>query len=64
MAKRDDLMAQFGPKLLEAAIVVLLDETNRLRAHVGMPQVTLGDFYDEITNHITELEPYEWQDWI
>lgn len=60
MAKRDELFAKFGPILLEAIVVMQVEETNRLRAKLNMPPVTKQMFYDEINNHLSELEPYGW----
>lgn len=59
MAKRDELMQQFGPLLLEAFARIIFDEFNRIRAHTGMPAITWQDFSDEINNHLSTLEPYD-----
>lgn len=60
MAQRDDLFQQFGPLLLEAFALLILDEVNRIRQHVGMPAITKQQVLDEINNHLSELEPYDW----
>lgn len=60
MAKRDELFKKFGPILLEAFAIMILEEVNRIRQHVGMPQITKQQVLDEINNHLSELEPYDW----
>lgn len=60
MSKRDDLFHQFGPLLLEALFDFLLDNVNALRAEQGGPPITKDDYLTLLSNHITELEPYDW----
>lgn len=60
MSQRDDLMRQFGPLLLEAFGRIIFDEVNRIRENVGMPLISWSDFFNEINNHLSTLEPYEW----
>jgi len=60
MAQRDDTFRKFGPILLEACCMVLLDYQNELRKNQGMPELTMQDVIDKLNNHLTELEPYDW----
>ena len=60
MAQRDELFQKFGPILLEAIVRLAVDEANRVRNHIGMPPITKEMFYEEINNHLTSLEPYDW----
>lgn len=60
MAQRDELMQKFGPLLLEAFGRIIFEEINRIRSHTGMPPVTWENFFTEINNHLSTLEPYEW----
>lgn len=60
MSQRDDLMHKFGPLLLEAFGRIIFEEINRIRAHVGMTQITWQDFFTEINNHMSTIEPYDW----
>lgn len=62
MAQRDELFQQFGPILIEAFAILILDETNRIRQHIGMPQITKKQVLDEISNHTSKLEPYDWME--
>lgn len=62
MPGRDELFRKFGPLLTEAFMLLILDEVNRIRNHVGMPAVTKQDVLDQINNHLSELEPYEWME--
>lgn len=60
MAQRDDLYSKFGPILLEAMVLMLLEQINVLRVNQGMPEITEQDLIDSLNNHLTELEPYDW----
>lgn len=60
MAKRDELFRQFGPLLIEALFDFLLENVNTLRQNQGMPEITKDDYLTLLSNHITELEPYDW----
>lgn len=60
MTQRDELMQKFGPLLLEAFSRILFDDLNRIRAHVGLPVFTWEQFFAEINNHLSSLEPYDW----
>lgn len=60
MEKRDELFQTFGPLLLEAGYRIILDELNVLRAQHGLPARTELQFYEQVTNHYSGLEPYEW----
>ena len=60
MAPRDDLFMKFGPKLLEAMFLVLLDEINNLRPGQGQPTITLDDLISGASNHVTTLPDYSW----
>jgi len=62
MAKRDELFRQFGPILLEAITDFLLDNTNKLRREQGMPEITKDEYLTLLSNHITELPPYDWME--
>jgi len=60
MAQRDELYRRFGPILLEAMVLVLLEQINVLRKEQGMPEITEQDLMDSLNNHLAELEPYDW----
>lgn len=60
MAQRDELFRKFGPILFEATLQALIDRSNEIRRKQGMPEITIQDIMDDINNHITELEPYDW----
>lgn len=62
MAARDDLFVKFGPHLLEAMFLVLLDEINTLRPGQGQPVITMDDLIQNASNHVTQLTPYDWMD--
>jgi len=60
MTQRDDLFKKFGPMLLEALIRTSVEESNRIRRQIGMGEITPQDVLDQINNHLSELEPYDW----
>lgn len=62
MTERDKLFQKFGPILLEAIVIMMVQETNRLRAQLNMQPVTKEMFFDEINNHLSEIQPYEWME--
>ncbi len=60
MPNREELYRRFGPLLLEAMILVLLEQINVLRDNQGMPEITEQDLIDSLENHLSELSPYNW----
>lgn len=62
MSERDDLMRRFGPLLLEAFGRIIFDDLNRIRNHVGMPEVTWEQFFEQINNHYSTLSLYDWME--
>jgi len=60
MPKRDELFRRFGPRLLEATMLVLLEHINYLRKEQGLPEITEQDLIDSLNNHLSEIEPYDW----
>jgi len=60
MGKRDDVFEMFGPKLLEGFLQLILDQFNLLRTRSGLPPLTKDQVFDQITNHTSELEDYDW----
>lgn len=60
MPDRNETYQKFGPILLEAVCLVLLDQVNELRKEQGMPEITEQDIIDNLNNHLNELQPYDW----
>jgi hypothetical protein len=60
MPPRDDLFEQFGPVLLEAMFMVLLDQINDLRPGQGKPLLTVQDLISGASNHVQSLSLYDW----
>lgn len=60
MHDRNDTYRKFGPILLEAQTLVLLEQINLLRKEQGMPEITEQDLIDSLNNHLGELQPYDW----
>ncbi|MBR9682645.1 MAG: hypothetical protein GOV02_03130 [Candidatus Aenigmarchaeota archaeon] len=62
MAVRDDLYRKFGPKLIEALALVIMDEINILRAQHALPDRTANDIVTAIENKIGPVTSYDWMD--
>lgn len=60
MADRNSTYRQFGPILIEAGILLLLEEINELRQEQGMPVIDEQHLIDRLNNHLSELQPYDW----
>lgn len=60
MSDRNDTFQKFGPLLFEATLQALIERSNELRRNQGMKEITMQNIMDDINNHITELEPYDW----
>ena len=60
MAIRDELYRKFGPRLLEAIVIIVKDEINILRQKAGLPERTNQQLVDSIENRLNTLENYEW----
>jgi len=60
MSLRDDTMHMFGPILLEAFALMVLDEVNIIRQQLGLPLRTKQQLLQTINNHTTTLQPYDW----
>lgn len=60
MFDRNQTFAKFGPILLEAACLVIVELQNDLRREQGLPEITEQDVLDKLNNHLGELQPYDW----
>lgn len=60
MSQRDDLMQQFGPLLIEALALTVLDDINLLRGELGLSPRTPQHLLDQLNNHLSTLPDYDW----
>lgn len=60
MADRNSTYEKFGPILLESVCLVILDQINLLRKEQGMKEITERDILDNLNNHLSDLQPYDW----
>lgn len=60
MATREDLFKHFGPQLMEAVGLVILDEVNLLRVQAGLSERTPQQFLDAIESKWNANVPYAW----
>lgn len=60
MTLRDDFYRRFGPLQAECITDFLLDNVNELKRNQGIPEITKDEYLTLLSNHITELEPYDW----
>lgn len=57
---RQSLYRQFGPKLLEAIVLVIKDEINLLRAEHGLAERTNQQLVNALQAKLDTLEDYDW----
>ena len=62
MATREALYRAFGPLLVEAVVLLTLDEINLLRAHAGLPVRTEAQLRDAISSRLSSLPLYPWME--
>lgn len=60
MNKRSEVLQLFGPKLIEALALDILNELNILRAKHGLPPRTKLQVYDALMNQANHLPDYDW----
>ena len=57
---REELYRQFGPILVEAIVLIMMDEINILRAEHGLSPRTKQQLINAIENKLSGLELYDW----
>lgn len=57
---RDDLYIKFGPKLIEAVVLVIKDEINILRQQHGLPDRTNQQLISAIDAKLADANDYDW----
>lgn len=62
MGIRDDTMQTFGPFLIEAIALIVLDELNILRAQAGLPPRTVAQLLTAVNTTVAGLTDYDWMD--
>lgn len=62
MIAREELYRMFGPKLLEAIVLIIKDEVNLLRAEHSLPARTDQDIIDALENKLSNILDYDWMD--
>ena len=60
-ATREELYGQFGPRLVEAVVTLLLDEINALRTNASLSERTPQQMVDAIDAKLAALGPYPWE---
>ena len=59
MANRKELFfSYFGPKVIEAIVLIMKDEINLLRVQHELPERTNQQIIDAISNKLVELSDY------
>lgn len=59
---REELYQKFGPVLLEAIVLVILEEINTLRLVANLPERTKQQMIDSIETKLGGLTIYDWMD--
>ena len=64
MATREELLyhERFGPHLLEAIILIMLDALNVLRSTMSLPDKTLSQITETLENKLSSVLKYNWMD--
>lgn len=57
---REELYRMFGPKLVEAIVLIIKDEINILRAEHGLSARTDQNLIDAIETKLGTLSDYDW----
>lgn len=57
---REDLYKKFGPMLIEALALVMLDEINALRASLSLPLRTKQQLVNALKAKLDSLSKYDW----
>jgi len=60
MATRDELYQKFGPKMVEALALVIMDEINVLREQHSLPARTAGQIVDAIDTKLQNVTNFSW----
>lgn len=58
---RGDLYGQFGPKLVEAVVTLMLEEINTLRTQASLPTYTPQQMMDALDTKLAGLDPLPWE---
>lgn len=57
---RAELYRRFGPKIVEAVVLIIKDEINLLRAEHNLPERTNQQIIDAIETKLETLSDYDW----
>lgn len=60
MITREELYRMFGPKLIEAIVLIIRDEINLLRAQHSLPERTNQDIINALENKLSGIPDYDW----
>ena len=58
--EREKLYQCFGPKLLEAIVLIIKDEINLLRTELGLPERTNEQIVNAVSAKLESLPDYDW----
>lgn len=62
MSTRHDLYHHFGPHVIEAIVLVLFKEINKLRENAGLPTYTVQQMIDAVKSEYDAIPPCDWED--
>lgn len=57
---REEIYKCFGPKLIEAIVLVIKDEINLLRVEHGLPERTNQQIIGALENKLSGISDYSW----
>jgi len=59
---REELYQQFGPMLVEAVVLLMLDELNKLRELHGLSVYSPDQLANAISTKLANMKTYAWMD--
>lgn len=59
---RNELYEHFGPKLVEAIVLVVKDEINLLRLQLGLSERTNEQIRNVVSSKLESLSDYGWME--
>lgn len=59
MSVREEYYSNFGPKLVEAIVLVILDEVNAIRSNAGLSARTVQQMLDAIDTKLAAIPDYD-----
>ena len=60
MTTRDEIYKHFGPLLVEAIVLITMEEINILRVKAELSKRTHSQLMNTLKNKLSQLDEYDW----